>query len=139
MDLIVVGLDQSDTAKRAGREAIAFAAGMGAAVHFVMAVRKGKTVEVVGAGEDRWTVDSLDVAKSDLDNIAAELCRGPAYTTAVVEGGPADVLVSEAKRLEADLIVVGSRRMQGVGRLLGAVANDVAHKASCSVYIAKTT
>jgi hypothetical protein len=28
--------------------------------------------------------------------------------------------------------------MQGVRRFLGAIANDVAHTAPCSVYIAKT-
>jgi len=138
VELIVVGLDRSDTARRAAVEAVEIAGALGAAVHFVMAVKKGRTVEVVGAGRDRWTVDSLEVAQSELDNIAAEVGKGVNYSTAVVEGGPADVLVDEAGRLDADLILVGSRRMQGVGRLLGAVANDVAHHAPCSVYIAKT-
>ena len=38
----------------------------------------------------------------------------------------------------ADVIVVGNRRMQGVGRLLGSVANEVAHNAPCDVFIVKT-
>jgi len=29
--------------------------------------------------------------------------------------------------------------MTGIGRVLGSIANDVAHHAPCSVYIAKTT
>jgi nucleotide-binding universal stress UspA family protein len=37
------------------------------------------------------------------------------------------------------MIVVGNRRMQGLGRLLGSVANDVAHHAPCDVHIVKTT
>ena len=41
-------------------------------------------------------------------------------------------------RLEAEVIVVGNRRMQGVGRLLGSVANEVAHNAPCDVLIVKT-
>jgi nucleotide-binding universal stress UspA family protein len=36
------------------------------------------------------------------------------------------------------MIVVGNRRMQGIGRVLGSVANSVAHNAPCDVYIAKT-
>ena len=45
---------------------------------------------------------------------------------------------TEAERLEADVIVVGNRRMQGVSRLLGSVANEVAHNAPCDVLIVKT-
>jgi nucleotide-binding universal stress UspA family protein len=138
VDLIVVGLDKSESARRAAAEAVHLATAIGAAVHFVMAVKKGRTVEVVGATNDRWTVDNIEVAKAQLDDIAAEVGQGVRFSTAVVEGGPADVLVDEADRLDADLILVGSRRMHGVGRLLGAVANDVAHHAPCSVYIAKT-
>ena len=36
------------------------------------------------------------------------------------------------------LIVVGNRRMRGIGRVLGSVANSVAHNATCDVYIANT-
>ncbi|WP_281445477.1 universal stress protein, partial [Paenarthrobacter nicotinovorans] len=47
-------------------------------------------------------------------------------------------LVNEAEMQDARLIVVGNRRMQGLGRVLGSVANTVAHTAPCDVYIAKT-
>ena len=53
-------------------------------------------------------------------------------------GKPADALIKEAMRLDARLIVVGNRRMRGIGRLLGSVANSVAHNAPCDVYIANT-
>ena len=43
-----------------------------------------------------------------------------------------------AKEIGADLIVVGNRRVQGIGRVLGSVATDVAHHAPCDVYIVKT-
>ena len=36
------------------------------------------------------------------------------------------------------MIIVGNRRMQGMGRLLGSVANEVAHNAPCDVLIVKT-
>ncbi len=53
-------------------------------------------------------------------------------------GKPADALVHVAKEIGADLIVVGNRRVQGISRLLGSVATDVAHHAPCDVYIVKT-
>ena len=71
----------------------------------------------------------------------ADSLRDVVSEIAVVEatGKPADVLVQEAKRLEADIIVVGNRRMQGAGRVLGAIASAVARNAPCDVYIVKTT
>ena len=55
-------------------------------------------------------------------------------------GDPADVLLSAAEDLGADLIVVGNRGMTGTKRfLLGSVPNKVSHHASCSVMILHTT
>ena len=54
-------------------------------------------------------------------------------------GVPHEVLIEEAKHFDDALIVVGNRRMQGPGRLLGSVANSVAHNAPCDVYVVKTT
>ena len=51
---------------------------------------------------------------------------------------PAEALINEAERFGARMIVVGNRRMRGIGRVLGSVANSVAHNAPCDVYIAKT-
>ena len=55
-----------------------------------------------------------------------------------VQGKPATAFVDEAIRLDARLIVVGNRRVQGVGRILGSVASSVAAHAPCDVYIVKT-
>ena len=54
-------------------------------------------------------------------------------------GNPADVIVRVADEVGADLIVVGSKGMQGTRRILGSVPNSVAHKAGCHVLVAKTT
>jgi nucleotide-binding universal stress UspA family protein len=37
------------------------------------------------------------------------------------------------------MIVVGNRRVQGISRVLGAIATDVARRASCDVLISDTT
>ncbi|MGO4435355.1 universal stress protein, partial [Paenarthrobacter sp. RAF9] len=59
-------------------------------------------------------------------------------TYSAARGKPGEALVKEAEMQDARLIVVGNRRMQGLGRVLGSVANTVAHTAPCDVYIAKT-
>ena len=54
-------------------------------------------------------------------------------------GDPADVIISTADEVGADLIVVGSKGLRGTRRILGSVPNTVAHKAGCHVLIARTT
>jgi hypothetical protein len=43
------------------------------------------------------------------------------------------VLLEVAEQVKADLIVVGNVRMQGLGRVLGSVGNEVLRSAPCSV------
>ncbi len=55
---------------------------------------------------------------------------------AVRQGEPADVVVSEAERSGADLVVVGTRARGGLRRLaLGSVAESVARSATCPVLV----
>jgi nucleotide-binding universal stress UspA family protein len=57
----------------------------------------------------------------------------------VTDGPPADVLISETDRLNADLLVVGSVGMRGAKRfLLGSVPNKVSHHAGTDLLIVKT-
>ena len=48
-------------------------------------------------------------------------------------------MCKEAAELDALMIVVGNRRVQGVSRVLGSIANDVLKQAPCDVLIANTT
>ena len=50
----------------------------------------------------------------------------------------ADAIVNIADEIDADLIVVGNKGMKGTRRILGSVANSVAHNAPCSVVIVDT-
>jgi nucleotide-binding universal stress UspA family protein len=139
MNVIVVGVDGSETAAAAATEAARLAEATGARLHLVTALVKQKTA-VVEAPGGAWQTSTLDQAEQLLADLAQRLVPpGVECTTAAVSGKPAEVVVSEAERLDASLIVVGNRRMQGAARVLGSVASDVAHHAPCSVYIAKTT
>jgi nucleotide-binding universal stress UspA family protein len=135
--IIVVGVDGSGTAKKAAESARDLAAALGAALHVVSAFDSDRT-EVFGSGSDQWIVSDADAAEQVARTVAESLGRDIKVTYSSARGRPADALIKEALRMEARIIVVGNRRMQGIGRVLGSVANSVAHNAPCDVYIANT-
>lgn len=139
MQRIVVGVDPSETARRAAAEAVDLAEVTGASLHFVTAIGKGTYAVPGGRTAVDHAVTNVERAEALLSDLASRYrTRVREITTAVVDGKPADVILAEAERVGADCIVVGNRRMKGVARVLGAVASDVAHRANCDVYIANT-
>lgn len=138
---IVVGTDGSETATAALGVAADLAAQFGAELHIVSGFQK-KALRVTGAGAstEQWAVSSIDQVEGILVD-AADVARRRKITVATHHepGDPAKALVKVAGTVDADLVVVGNRRMQGVKRLLGSVPNDVAHSAPCAVLILKTT
>jgi nucleotide-binding universal stress UspA family protein len=139
VERIVVGVDPSETARRAAAEAADLAEVTGAALHFVTAITKGGYSVPGGRTAVDHQLTTVDRAEGLLSDLASRYRpRLREVTSAAVEGKPADVILAEAERVGADCIVVGNRRMRGVARFLGAVASDVAHRARCDVYIANT-
>jgi nucleotide-binding universal stress UspA family protein len=140
---IVVGTDGSETATKALKDAAKLAAQTDAELHIVSGYHAKTGLRVTGAGSnvEGWMVSSVDEVAGILSD-AADIARREKVTikTHNEEGDPAKALVTIAKQVEADLVVVGNRGMKGVKRfVLGSVPNDVAHKAPCAVLILKTT
>lgn len=136
MNDIVVGVDRSETAAIAAKKAAAMAKAYGANLHLVTSADRSATVSV-GVGDDRSMVDWVTDAEQLLERYAKSLdCAS--ISTHVGTGNPASVLCDEAKRLNAAVIVVGNRRVQGVSRVLGSVAGDVMRHAPCDVLVANT-
>lgn len=136
--IVVVGVDGSETAMRAAEAARDLAVALGASLRVLTAFDSDRT-EVFESGSDRWIVSDADDAEKVARGVAGKLNSDQleiTYTAA--RGKPGEALIREAERLGARLIVVGNRRMQGLARVLGSVANTVAHNAPCDVYIAKT-
>ena len=138
MRQIIVGFADTPTAHEAVRVATQLAEQLGAALHVVMATEDDSSA-TVRIGSDVFTVSDVETGKTSIRDFMSALPASSEYTMAVGAGSPADVLVSEAVRLNADLIVVGNVRMQGIGRVLGSVGGAVIHQAPCSVLIVKTT
>lgn len=135
--IIVVGVDGSGTAKKAAESARDLAAAVSASLHVVSAFDSDRT-EIFGSGSDQWIVSDADGAENIAKTVAEALSGSVKVTYSAARGKPADALIKEAERLDATMIVVGNRRMRGIGRVLGSVANSVAHNAPCDVYIANT-
>ncbi|HWC14956.1 MAG TPA: universal stress protein [Actinomycetota bacterium] len=111
---IVAGTDLSHTAKVATDRASALAS------------RIGADLVLVHAGSDPGA--AFD-----------ELAESYGADHVVKPGNPAEVLISEAERAGADLLVVGSVGMSGARRfLLGSVPNKVSHHAPTDLLIVKT-
>jgi len=57
----------------------------------------------------------------------------------IIQGSPRQVIIDEAEKWGADLIVMGSRGLGAWNRLLlGSVSSAVVHHANCSVEIVRT-
>lgn len=147
MKKIVVGFDGSESARKAADEAAELAAGLGAELHVVTVLtddpkKHGFDPDIVG---DR-AVDAVEARSQGLHQQAAEAAHQlesgfseVTVVTTVLSGPPARILVEHAEAIDADVIVVGNRHVQGIARLLGSVAVDILRDAPCAVYVAKTT
>lgn len=138
MKMIVVGVDGNEPSERAAHKAAELAQATGAALHVVCAYTRDQVAEVeYSDGTHRISIaeESGHIAAE----VASRLARDPSrITSSAVHGRPAEALVAEAERLDADLIVVGNKRVQSLVRALGTVAGAVAAHAPCDVYVAHT-
>jgi nucleotide-binding universal stress UspA family protein len=140
---IVVGTDGSPTADVALKRAITLAGLTGAALHVVSAyepapARVGGNPAPAEAAE--WSISPHFKVDAVLER-ATDLAKGGGVE--IQQHGPrgdaAAAIVGVAREQDADLIVLGSRGMQGARRVLGSVPNRVSHKAPCDVLIVQTS
>jgi nucleotide-binding universal stress UspA family protein len=76
--------------------------------------------------------DMLEKARNALKR------RNLTADTLVAEGHPAEAILQTAERIRADLVVMGSRGLTGMKRLLlGSVSHKVVRHAPCSVLVVK--
>jgi nucleotide-binding universal stress UspA family protein len=82
-----------------------------------------------------------EAAKAIIDAALVKLgktSQNVKLTTEIIQGPPRQVIVDEAERWNADLIVMGSRGLGAWNRLLlGSVSSAVVHHAKCSVEIVR--
>jgi nucleotide-binding universal stress UspA family protein len=136
---VLVGADDSATARRAVETAAEIAAMSKSELHIASA-HDPKSFNASSLGEKIDTVNTegdVDSLLQVLSFVAQKYGLEPVLHAS--HGDPANALVRIADEIDADLIVVGNRGMKGVRRVLGSVPNSVAHEANCSVLIVDTT
>ena len=135
---ILVGVDGSDTALHAAKVAAQLAETTQAELHVISAVDDTAPVSTGGEFGDGRTLTPGEIAEAIANQVAGQLEVSTTVHTGPRAGKPAEALVDVAREIDADLIVVGNRRVQGIGRVLGSVARGVAQHAPCDVYVVKT-
>jgi nucleotide-binding universal stress UspA family protein len=136
---IVVGVDGSESARRAVRWAAREARDRRARLELVSAWHLpsyGESLAAVMSAEDLMKElirDAEDLLGEARDAARVEAPDVPIETHAI-EGQPATVLMEAAEG--ASLLVLGSRGLGGFrGLLLGSVSTECAHRARCPVVI----
>lgn len=140
-DTVVVGADDSPTAAEAVRKAIELVKLAAGKLHIVTAYKPQQLSSTIPE-IDKYvkSLGSDAMAMSLLAELGSRAkLAGIAVETHAWTGAPADAICEVAAEVNADLIVVGNKGMQGVRRILGSVPNSVAHQAPCDVLIAFTT
>jgi nucleotide-binding universal stress UspA family protein len=140
---IVVRTNGTETADKAVSRAVELAKLTGAALHVVSAYEPAPA-HVGGsrppAEAAEWAVTPHFKVDAVLDR-ATDIARADGLDVEVhgPKGDAASAILSAAEEYDADLIVLGSKGMQGARRVLGSVPNTVSHRASCDVLIVQTT
>jgi nucleotide-binding universal stress UspA family protein len=145
VECVVVGTDGSVTAARAVERALIVAAALRATAHVVDVVvppQVGVPLGAPGAEALRGFHSANDARAGMTLADASEIGRSLSLDviTHLEHGDPASCILTVAERVEADLIVVGSRGVDHAGRyVLGSVPEQVLMGARCDVLVVRTT
>lgn len=137
---ILVPIDFSESSEKAVLAAGALAAATGATIHllhaFLIPVEPARLALTVS---QQYVAQFVAESKTQLQDLSAKCCPGATLGPLLVESGdPREVILDEAKRLSADLIVMGTHGRRGISRaLIGSVAESVMRTAHCSVLVVR--
>ena len=144
-ETIVTGTDGTPTATRAMEKALELARRFGSEVHLVTVARKAPALAAIdyehggAAVAAEYEEQQADWAAGSIAELQERLlAEGLTVTGHAVQGDVAESIIQVAEQVGADLIVVGSRGMRGVGRLTGSVPNTLSHRSPCDILIVRT-
>ena len=137
---VLIATDFSSHAEDALALVAGFSMPAGSAVRLVHVVEPFPAINALAPAEMlTLAAEGEREITTQLDRKAAVFREGGfVVQTALVIGRPADIIVDEAQRFHADLVVVGSRgRRRVASTLLGSVSAEVVDRAPCPVLVAR--
>jgi len=139
MGVIIVGVDGTEPAAQAALTAARLAAALGSELRVVCGYGKFEVEQV--ADDQELNVSTAESAVIVGEQAVRRLKAVYPEVNATVQasgGKPADALLAVAEQVDAELIVVGNKRVQGASRILGSIATELARKTQCDLYVAYT-
>ena len=135
MKKIVLGYDESDSAKRALERAAQLAKAFDSELIVTSVARVMTSI-----GRSAGPVDPTDTPEDHIEELehARTYLEGEGLKAEYLPGlgQPADTIAQLAQERGADLIVLGTHEPSAIGRLFGqSVSDSVAHKVHCDVLI----
>ena len=135
---VAVGTDGSATAAEAVKAATEIARRFEAELILLGVYQDKEGAHGAGDPERQWASSPSARLNEILARTEEDLrSNGVECRTLTDEGDPGEVLVRLAESCGADVLVIGNKGMHR--RVLGSVPNTVTHRASCSVFVVKTT
>ncbi len=136
---ILVAYDGSDHADNALKLAAGLAKTHGAALHVVHTPQLDSPPIVLGAYVSQLDMPPSKEQYEEVGRKMIEKARQVAQAAGagdiqghIGRGAPADFILSTAKKIDADLIILGRRGLGAIRSIaLGSVSNAVAHGAQC--------
>lgn len=135
---ILLATDGSEDATLAGRAAADISNKTAAELHVVHVWTDVPPPAHQGLAFDKYSRSAKEEATRLLRRQAwnARVAGGRVLGEHLCEGRPAEQIIALAEELDADLVVVGSRRAGRVKRLItGSISERVVHRASCPVLV----
>jgi nucleotide-binding universal stress UspA family protein len=105
-----------------------------------MLARTPETLRPLAAVRDAEQIDHEEITAAEESSkqavqLAAEAGLEATSRTTRLNGSVADTIIEQAQRLDVDAIVIGSRGLTGMARLLGSVSLAVVQRADRTVVV----
>lgn len=149
--MILTGIDPSESSRQAAETAAELASAFNGQLHIISAFEVNKTEEFQMRSrnrpaeqpnayqqiQDQHRTEALET----ITNVTGALSKtfpDLTITSAVVQGAPGFALAHVAEEINADVIVVGNKRVQVSASILNRIARTVSSESNCDLYIANT-
>lgn len=138
---ILCPIDFSAPSRNALRYANEFAKAMNAKITLMHVIQPQPITADINVPYIPPEVDLEKNAKEDLERvIKADIHEGISVEPLIAFGLPSDCIIEQAKKEDADLIILGTHGRTGISRLLmGSTAESVIRHAKCPVLVVKAS